>query len=489
MKEKMLNLPTFSTRFFKKRYIFFVVIFFIVIVAAALLVPQGAAKIPLEVTYTVGEKMVYYTTEEITIQTINATTGELETNGYNADPSLNFTEIIDVADFDGELYTLKHTQSIATMRALTSLSFIEKINKTGYSTWIFPQASNAPSSNRSGVGNPALMGFLEKSEVTVGDTWVIPVNSNGSNSCSSGNMTLTFVGIQNIIVPAGAFNVFRVDTATNDTVIQLKMLGSNKTSTLNMTISGQTYIDYDTGRQIERNVYIKSIMHTTANQEFESNETATPMHIQIQEITGHTQLIEIIMPGKDSTVPSSASTNHSPIEQTSLSFLRDIVGFDLDHYNVQFASVDADFVKCTLTSADSSVDVLFHLNNSRIFWCKLYPIKGSPVFLKAPTSNLEAAKSFLDRYQTYAKTACIPPFRSMIDHFNWVNETVQSGTFSSPSESSIDGEITLELTVNQDICTFTWSKNGDTNQHLFALTVRNGQFEFFTDSHVRNGTL
>jgi hypothetical protein len=77
----------------------------------------------------------------------------------------------------------------------------------------------------------------------------------------------------------------------------------------------------------------------------------------------------------------------------------------------------------------------------------------------------------------------------MIDHFNWVNETVQSGTFSSPSETSIDGEITLELTVNQDIYTFTWSKNGDTNQHLFALTVSNGQFEFFADSQVRNGLL
>jgi hypothetical protein len=484
-------MPTFSISFFKKKYALFVIILFTVIVAAALLVPQSAAKIPLEVTYTVGEKMVYYTTEKITIQTINAATGELETNGYNSNPSLNFTEIIDVTDFDGELYTLKHTQSIATIRAQTSFSFTEKINKTGYSTWIFPQTTNAPSSNRSGVGNPALIGFLEKSEVTVGDTWVIPVNSSSSNSGLTGNMTLTFVDIQNIAVPAGTFNVFRVDTASNDTAIQ-RMQGSNKTSTMNMTISGQTYIDYNTGRQIERNVYIKSIMHTIDNQEFESNDTATPTLIQIQEITGHTQLIEIILPEKDSTTPSSAEKNHSPIEQTSLSFLKDIVGLDLDHYNIQFTSVDADFVKCTLSSTDSSVDVLFHLNNSRIFWCKIYPIypvKESPGFLEAPTSNLEAAKSFLDRYQTYAQTDYIPLFRSMIDHFSWVNETVQSGTFSSPSESSIDGDITLELTVNQDIYTFTWSKNGDTNQHLFALTVRNGHFEFFTDSHVRNGTL
>jgi hypothetical protein len=169
---------------------------------------------------------------------------------------------------------------------------------------------------------------------------------------------------------------------------------------------------YDTGRQIERNVYIKSIMYTTANQEFESNDAATPMQIQIQEITGHTQLIEIITPEKGSTTLSSASKNHSSIEQTSLSFLSDIVGLDLDHYNVQFASADADFVKCTLTTTSSSADVLFHLNNSRIFWCKLYPMKDSPVFLEAPTSNLEAAKSFLTDIKPIPRLPIFPLFEA-----------------------------------------------------------------------------
>jgi hypothetical protein len=495
MKEKTVNLPTLVLkRSVRKRYAFVIAIAITVMVAAALLVPQGAARIPLDVSYTVGERMVYYTTEAITVQNVNATTGQVESNGYlNANPSLNYTDTIEVVDFNGETYTLNHTQAIKTAGPLTSISFVEKMNKTGYSTWIFPQAPNVLASNRSGASNPALTGLLARSEVTVGDTWVIPVTSNSSYANTTGNMTLRFVGIQDITVPAGTYKVFRVDTESDDTVITLRLSRSNATtitSTFNMTISGQTFIEYDTGRQIEQNMHIKGTVQTTPTSSPASglNYTAQDIPILLEDITVQTQLIESIMPSENSTPSPLALWNPSSVEQASMSFLKNVVNLDVGHYSVQFGALDAaGFAKCTLTSADSSLDVLFNLNNSRVFWCRLYPLRGSPVFAELSTNNLEAAKNLLDRYQTNAQTAYVPALRSMLDNFTWLTEGMQ-GTFTTSDELLNEGEIKLKLTVNEDEYSFVWSKTGSTNpSDMFVLTIRNGRFEFFTDVYVMKG--
>jgi hypothetical protein len=70
-------------------------------------------------------------------------------------------------------------------------------------------------------------------------------------------MTITFGGIQNITVPAGTYEVFKVDTLSNLTMsIKLPTSGNytNPPFTVNMTISGQTYIEYGTCRRIESNM-------------------------------------------------------------------------------------------------------------------------------------------------------------------------------------------------------------------------------------------
>lgn len=267
--------------------------------------------------------MVYHTTENITVQNVNPTTGQAEPNAYpNANPSLNYTDTIEVVDFDGETYTLNHTQAIKTAGPLTSISFIEKMNRTGYSTWIFPQAPNVVTSNRSGVTNPALTGLLARSEVTVGDTWVIPVTSNSSHANTTGTMTLRFVGIQDITVPAGTYKVFRVDTASDDTVVTLSLSRPNATtttSTFNMTISGQTFIEYDTGHQIEQNMHITGTVQTTSAPSTASglNYTAQNIPTLLEDITVQTQLIESTMPSENSTPPPSPSLTPSPSSAVS----------------------------------------------------------------------------------------------------------------------------------------------------------------------------
>jgi hypothetical protein len=365
-----------------------------------------------------------------------------------------------------------------------TFSYIEKMNHTGYSTWISTQAPNEETYNRSGVSNPALTGLLARSEVTVGDTWVIPVTINGSYDSMNGNMTLTFVGIQDITVPAGTFKVFRVDSASNDTVIKLSIPHSNTTTTMSQNISGETYIEYDTGRQIESYMNITLRIQTTAQRSTEGLNS-TPLSAQglLEDIKLHTQLMKNIMPGENSTPPSSSLLGPSADEQSSASFLANVVGLDMGHYSVNCGAVEpTGFLKYALSSADSTLDVLLNLNNSRVVWCKIYPISGSPVFTGSSTGNIEAAKSFLDKYQTSAQTANVPTLRNMLDNFTWLTSEMR-GAFTTTSTSPTEGQITLKLTIIDDqISDFAWSKTGETSpSNLFALTIRNGQFEFFCD--------
>jgi hypothetical protein len=224
----------------------------VVVIAVALLVPQGAATIPLGVEYTVGEKMVYNTTETMATQTANSSLppeGPWET-------SINSTEIVEVMGFDGEYYSLNHTVTSNFMNMPVTISFIEKVNKTGYTGYFRLEGTKEVLTSNMST-NPYASVLFDKPEVKVGDTWQVPVNSGNSNFSVTGEMTITFGGIQNITVPAGTYKVFKVDTVSNLTMSIKYPTSGNYTNPpfkINVVISGQTYIEYGTCRQIESNM-------------------------------------------------------------------------------------------------------------------------------------------------------------------------------------------------------------------------------------------
>jgi hypothetical protein len=220
----------------------------------ALLIPQGAAIIPLNVEYTVGERMVYDVTETMSMQMSNSTIGStLGFGGTNNTLTMSMKTTVDVVDFDGEVYTLNHTLTTELLGKPLSISYLEKVNKTGYSTMLFPGAVEALPANLSSE-NPILTGILGKSEVKVGDTWEIPLNANNASIGLTGSLTLTFKGIQDITVPAGTYKVFKVDMTSNNLGMHTSAAspyGGTTIVSITMSVSGEYYIQYDTGRQIE----------------------------------------------------------------------------------------------------------------------------------------------------------------------------------------------------------------------------------------------
>jgi len=209
--------------------------------------------------------MVYNSTETITYRGYSTTlsTGQI---GPANGTTINSTQIVEVMGFDGEYYTLNHTITTATsiLTGATpppSFSYLEKINRQGYSTYFFAAGAQTMSTNSTDA-NPFLTELLNRSEVKVGDKWTIPLNTGNASVGMTGDMTMTFGGFQDLTVQAGTCRVFKVDMTSSNAGFKvptpsLAPSGLNNTyiyspvAALNITMSGTTYTEYGTLRQIK----------------------------------------------------------------------------------------------------------------------------------------------------------------------------------------------------------------------------------------------
>jgi hypothetical protein len=262
----------------KKIYVtLFAVTAIAIIATATLMIPQGSAIIPLNVNYTVGEKMVYDTTMTASFQYENSTLPNLNT-GLTNSTNVNLNQTVEVTGFDGEYYTLNHTTTLNVAGKPISVSLIEKMNKTGYSTYLFNIGSTQQEIPNNGItSNFYLAQLLSKPEVRVGDSVEVPFPSVPNSSIGvTGDLTMTFKGVQNLTVPAGTYNVFRIDLTTNNLQINYKSpLSSLNNFTpantiINLEMHYQIYIEYGTMRMIK-----SSAQETTSTQSGTLNYSMT----------------------------------------------------------------------------------------------------------------------------------------------------------------------------------------------------------------------
>jgi hypothetical protein len=255
---------TGPSRFRKKRYAAMAAVFAIAIIAVAFFIPQGQATIPLSVDYAIGEKMMYDNTITMTLQSYNL--GTSTTIQPPNSTTVNGQQTIEVAGFDGENYLLNHTTTMTVLDRSISFSMTEKMNKTGYSTYLLNVGSNQTEIPTSGLtGDSFLAQLLSKPEVKVGDTISIPYPTVSSNIQTTGDLTIKINGVEDLTVPAGTYKVFRIDMTSNNLKMTLNPPTTNSSVTLSnglrmsISINSQIYLEYGTMRQI------KSTMQETSS--------------------------------------------------------------------------------------------------------------------------------------------------------------------------------------------------------------------------------
>jgi len=247
----------------KKPYIIVVALFAVAVIAGALLIPQGAASIQLNVNYVVGEKMVYTTIMTGTFESYNST------SSAQAPSPKNYTESardsIEVVGFDGECYTLNHTMALKDMH--TSFSMLEKMNKTGYSSYVFNLRNSTQVAPSNGVTSSSfLTQLLSKPEVKVGDTITVPYPSI-SGIATTGDLKIAFKGYEDISTPAGTFRVFKVEMASENVSIHLDTNNSEVNMISSIDMSYTVYLEAGSLRLIkstmEETVSFQSTFHST----------------------------------------------------------------------------------------------------------------------------------------------------------------------------------------------------------------------------------
>ena len=247
-------MPTGGSKRFRKKLYVVAAIVAVAVIVVALLIPQGTA-IPLDVDYEVGEKMVYDTTMTMTIEDFNSALPSTVTGVLN-DTSVNAKQTLEVIDFDGEYYTLNQTTTMIMDGKPFSISMLQKMDKTGCSTYLFNVGGTEHEvPDTSFTSSSYLTQLLNKSEVKVGDSVNVPFPSALSGMGMTGDLTMTFRGIEDLTVPAGTYKVFRIDITSNDLSMSynpsMTIAGMDLSTKMDMDLNYQMYMEYGTLRQIK----------------------------------------------------------------------------------------------------------------------------------------------------------------------------------------------------------------------------------------------
>ncbi|MCW4000005.1 MAG: DUF3108 domain-containing protein [Candidatus Bathyarchaeota archaeon] len=219
-----------------------------VIVAAALMVPQIAgASMQLSLSYTVGERMVYQNTNQVTNQAANAS---LTLPGMSSSQSYNSTLRLDILEDKGEYYVVdeKITTEADLSRNIELPLITLNISKAGYYNNFMAPGGPLIFYNAT---DPAILAYLAQSTVRAGDVWTIPVNTGNATLGLTGEVTLKFVGFEEITVPAGTYTVMHIEVSSGTLTLHSDNSLISGVDGMTLRLSGNTYIEQSSCRLIK----------------------------------------------------------------------------------------------------------------------------------------------------------------------------------------------------------------------------------------------
>lgn len=182
-------------------------------------------------------------------------------------------------------------------------------------------------------------------------------------------------------------------------------------------------------------------------------------------------------------VPSGYSTESTAFEKT-FTFLNDVAMLDTAQYNAKLEiynsyPVDVDGVvkeeaKYTLTSAESTVNVICRFRSNILVYCEFRSLEGSLLYDQTPPINmLDAAKGLIQRYQNYSGATYLQTMREMLDQVIEMEPTVTTS-----------GNIMLKISKNGAYTYIDWIytvNDLEVSRNRVHFTFHDGVFESFRD--------
>lgn len=182
---------------------------------------------------------------------------------------------------------------------------------------------------------------------------------------------------------------------------------------------------------------------------------------------------------------SIQSVNASELtsEQKALSTLNNVVGIDLQKYNIAPTKYTNDLyqdvlprenVHIILDSEGSKINTLCTFVNGELQLLEVFNNEGSPHMTTTITGIVETAQNLLGNYQTQSKNSFYGELNSMLAKVD-----------ANKNSTSIAGNIKLQITTSENDTTFRWTYtvNGiESPDKCVALRFKNGFLKYFFDS-------
>jgi hypothetical protein len=246
---KPSGLQANSKKHDRKLYASIVGLAVVLVILAAMFIPQSSgSSMDLTLNYSVGEHMVYDSTNVVTNQMVNTS---LSLPGVTNTQSYNSTLTIDVVGSNAENYTINETIAATPDLFSHPLPPITlNISKASYCDNFM--APGGPLIFYNASSNPTISAYLAQPSVKVGDVWSIPVNTGNASLGLTGEVTLTFAGMQDLTVPAGTFKTMRIEVTSS--TLSLHSDGSSIIKIpdgMTLQLNGTSFIEQGTCRLIK----------------------------------------------------------------------------------------------------------------------------------------------------------------------------------------------------------------------------------------------
>jgi hypothetical protein len=197
--------------------------------------------------------------------------------------------------------------------------------------------------------------------------------------------------------------------------------------------------------------------------------------------------------GEISIVNASIST----AQETALIFIENVLPIDITQYNITLSNYgvpklpdigtykqndgNQEVLAYSLESEDSSMNVICTLNEGILYMCQADTQRGSVIADKQYANTADAAKSFLEKYQTFSKLDST----EMIAMLANVDPTKNMTTTSGDLKLTITHK-DLTGTAFGDSINFRWVRTINGCDYLAINAVfRDGAFSSFVDHRAR----
>lgn len=207
-------------------------------------------------------------------------------------------------------------------------------------------------------------------------------------------------------------------------------------------------------------------------------------------------MVTVVMDGSLVCNAANQDSLESTAPEKVLTILNDVVGLDMATYSTHldsytqdlyFESLPQETVSYTLESNGSKLGVLCNFVDGKLQKISIYMKEGLPLMLKTaqPNANeVEMAKGFLSRYQTYCGAAYCEAMRAMLDAVE-ANRTITkfSGNIKFEAEYTKSFLPWENRTIDRARFAWIYTFNGaESSDKWVAIYFENGFLNGFIDN-------